>query len=107
MFARAPIAQHLVLAHAEQIRSVWHENRAVYGVPKVWNQLKREGPAVACCTVARLIQQVGLAGMVRGRTFKVTTMPDPTGHESARLGGTGFTAARPNQLWVADLTYCG
>lgn len=29
----------------EHIRRVWHENRAVYGVRKVWNQLKREGMA--------------------------------------------------------------
>jgi hypothetical protein len=35
----------------EQIRRVWHDNRAVYGVRKVWSQLKREGVAVARCTV--------------------------------------------------------
>jgi len=38
---------------SEHIRRVWQENRAVYGVRKVWNQLKREGQAVARCTVAR------------------------------------------------------
>jgi transposase InsO family protein len=60
----------------EQIRRVWHENRAVYGVRKVWNQLKREGLAVARCTVARLMRRLGLAGVVRGRTVTVTTIPD-------------------------------
>jgi len=44
----------------------------------VWIQLKREGQRVARCTVARLMRQLGLAGAVRGRKFKVTTMPDPT-----------------------------
>ena len=42
----------------EQIRRVWHENRAVYGVRKVWKQLKREGVAVARCTVARLMRRL-------------------------------------------------
>ncbi len=41
---------------SEHIRRVWQENRAVYGVRKVWNQLKREGQAVARCTVARLMR---------------------------------------------------
>jgi putative transposase len=89
----------------EYIRRIWHENRAVYGVRKVWNQLKREGRAVARCTVARLMRRLGLAGVVRGRTFKVTTIPDTATMRPPDLVARQFTAARPNQLWVADLTY--
>ena len=89
----------------EHIRRVWHENRAVYGVRKVWNQLKREGLAVARCTVARLMRQLGLAGVVRGRTFKVTTIPDTPPTRPPDLVARQFTAVHPNQLWVADLTY--
>jgi transposase InsO family protein len=81
------------------------ENRAVYGVRKVWNQLKREGQAVARCTVARLMRRLGLAGVVRGRTFTVTTIPDPLASRPPDLVTRQFTAVRPNQLWVADLTY--
>jgi putative transposase len=36
----------------EDIRRIWHEHRAVSGVRKVWNQLKRDGRTVARCTVA-------------------------------------------------------
>jgi len=89
----------------EHIRRVWQENRAVYGVRKVWNQLKREGQAVARCTVARLMRRLGLAGVVRGRTFKVTTIPDTLASRPPDLVTRQFTAVRPNQLWVADLTY--
>jgi putative transposase len=89
----------------EHIRRVWHENRAVYGVRKVWNQLEREGRAVARCTVARLMRQLGLPGAVRGRAFKVTTLPDTTTARPPDLVARQFTAERPNQLWVADLTY--
>jgi putative transposase len=90
---------------SEQIRRLWYEHRAVYGVRKVWNQLKREGVAVARCTVARLMRRLGLAGAVRGRAFKVTTIPDTPTTRPPDLVVRQFTAGCPNQLWVADLTY--
>ena len=43
-----------------EIRRVFEENFRVYGVRKVWRQLKREGHDVARCTVARLMQSLGL-----------------------------------------------
>src|SRR5437762_181012 len=61
----------------EHIYRVWRENREVYGVRKVWKQLRREGQAVARCTVARLMRRLGLAGAMRGRKFTVTTIPHP------------------------------
>ena len=89
----------------EQVRRVWRENREVYGVRKVWRQLRREGHAVARCTVARLMRQLGLAGAVRGRKFKVTTVPATAAVRPPDLVTRQFRATRPNQLWVADLTY--
>src|SRR5207249_4747287 len=58
------------------IRRVWHENRAVYGVRKVWQQLRREGWSIARCTVARLMRQPSRRGEVRGRRIKTTTHSD-------------------------------
>jgi transposase InsO family protein len=49
------------------VRRVWEENFRVYGVRKVWRQLRREGIAVARCTVARLMRAMGLRGIVRAR----------------------------------------
>jgi transposase InsO family protein len=92
-------------ALCEHVRRVWRENRKVYGVRKVWKQLQREGQAVARCTVARLMRRLGLAGMVRGRRFKVTTIPDTAATRPPDLVTRQFKAMRPNQLWVADLTY--
>ena len=88
-----------------QVRRVWQENREVYGVRKVWKQLRREEQAVARCTVARLMRRLGLAGAVRGRKFTVTTTPGPATARPPDLVTRHFTAVRPNQLWVADLTY--
>ena len=59
---------------------------------------------MARCTVQRLMRETGLQGVVRGRRFK-TTQPDETAARPADLVDRNFTATRPNQLWVADLTY--
>ena len=53
-----------------EIDRVWRENRQVYGARKIWKQLHREGQQVARCTVARLMRDMGLQGVVRGRKFK-------------------------------------
>jgi transposase InsO family protein len=88
----------------EEVRRVWEANLRVYGVRKVWRQLLREGIAVARCTVARLMRQMGLMGAIRGRRFK-TTVPDTSAVQPADLVNRAFVASRPNALWVADLTY--
>jgi len=91
----------------ERIRQVWEENFAVYGVRKVWRELKRkhrEEP-VARCTVARLMGELGLQGAVRGRKFVRTTIADEATQRSQDLVTRTFRATAPNQLWVADLTY--
>jgi transposase InsO family protein len=87
------------------IHRVWHENQEVDGVRKVWKQLRREGHVVARCTVARLMRRAGLRGAGRGRKFKVTTCPETVAPRPPDLVTRRFAAARPNELWVADLTY--
>jgi len=86
------------------IARVWQENFRVYGVRKVWRQLQRDGVAVARCTVERLMRVMGLQGAVRGRRCK-TTMPDEAAVRPPDLVDRDFSASRPNELWVADLTY--
>jgi len=87
-----------------EIRRVHAEQFGVYGARKVWRQLHREGIAVARCTVERLMRQLGLQGVRRGKTRRTTT-PDAAAARPADLVDRDFSAARPNQLWVADLTY--
>ena len=86
------------------IRRVWETNFGVYGARKVWRQLKREGVAVARCTVERLMRLEGLKGVVRGET-KRTTIPDDSAARPADLVDRSFEADRPNRLWLADITY--
>ena len=86
------------------IKRVWEENFGVYGVRKVWRALHREGLTVARCTVARLMGELGLRGVVRGRRTKTTRAAKELTRPPDRVNRV-FEASRPNALWVADLTY--
>ena len=102
--ARLPERVQRDAALGKEIERVWHENRRIYGARKVWRQLQREGFKVARCTVERLMRNLGLAGAVRGHRIR-TTISDEEAARPADLVERDFTATRPNQLWVADLTY--
>ena len=86
------------------ITRVHRDNFGVYGARKVWCQLNREGIRVARCTVQRLMRELGLQGVRRGR-FKRTTIADGQAARPADLVNRDFSASGPNQLWVADITY--
>ena len=76
----------------------------VYGADKVWKQMNRERIAVARCTVERLMKQLGLRGVMRGKRVR-TTVPDAIAPRPLDRVNRQFKAARPNQLWVSDFTY--
>ena len=103
--ARPPSARALRDAELKpEIARVHAVNFGVYGARKVWRQLKREGIEVARCTVQRLMREMGLQGVRRGKVRRTTT-PDGASPRPADLVERDFSASRPNQLWVADLTY--
>jgi putative transposase len=87
-----------------EVRRVHADNFGVYGARKVWRQLGREGIDVARCTVERLMGELGLEGARRGKRHR-TTIPHEGAPRPADLVERDFSAERPNQLWVADLTY--
>jgi putative transposase len=87
-----------------QISRVHAANYGVYGVRKVWRQLHREGVVVARCTVARLMRELGLQGVRRGKKLR-TTVRDDSHERAIDLLKRDFTAVRPNQRWVADFTH--
>ena len=76
----------------------------IYGVPKVWKQLKRKGIKAARCTVERLMRDLNIQGVCRGRRC-ITTIPDENAAKPLNYVNRNYTANRPNQLWVADITY--
>ena len=87
----------------EKIRKVWEGNYQVYGVRKVWRQLRRDGVRVARCTVQRLMRAEGLRGAVRGRTTWTTRQDDGLDRPSDRVN-RDFTARGPNQRGTNENT---
>jgi putative transposase len=87
-----------------EIERVWQANLQVYGAKKVWRQMQREGISVARCTVERLMKQLGLEGVRRGKVIKTTVSDKATPCPLDRVNRQ-FKADRPNQLWVSDFTY--
>ncbi len=92
------------LALKPEIARVFAENFAVYGVRKVWRQMRREGFEVARCTVARLMGELGLQGVIRGKPVRTTisdkASPCPLDHVNRQ-----FHAPAPDRLWLSDFTY--
>lgn len=87
-----------------EVRRVFDQNFSVYGVRKVWRQLKREGFDVARCAVSRLMRDMGLQGVIRGKPVK-TTISDKAASCPLDHVNRQFKAAKPNVLWLSDFTY--
>ncbi|SMC97511.1 HTH-like domain-containing protein [Fulvimarina manganoxydans] len=87
-----------------EVRRIFGENFGVYGVRKVWRQMKREGLEITRCTMWRLPKAMGLKGAVRGKVVKTTksdkAAPAPLDHVNRN-----FKAPSPNALWVSDFTF--
>ena len=83
--------------------ALWEANYSVYGARKLWIAARRAGHDIGRDQVARLMKLLGIRGVKRTKKVR-TTRPDPTAARPADLVERDFTAERPNQLWVADLT---
>ena len=87
-----------------EVRRVYEENRSVYGARKIWKQLNRESIPVGRWSVETLMRKLGLKGVKRGQSCK-TTIPDEMAEKPLDLVNREFVASKPDQLWVADITY--
>ena len=88
-----------------RIRTVHASSRGTYGAPRVHAELKAEGILVGRKRVARLMRAVSLTGASRRRRRIVTTRSLPDQRPASDLVRRNFTAAGPNELWVADITF--
>lgn len=103
---RAPSARSISdAATTAVIKKVHAENYGVYGINKIHAELNRQGHRVARCTVHRLMRAAGLRGITRAKGPR-TTVPGAGPDTRPDLVRRQFTATGPDQLWVADITYC-
>ncbi|WP_245547493.1 IS3 family transposase [Nocardia brevicatena] len=102
---RPPSARDLADAYLENtLRDLEGRPEQMYGRRKMTRYLRRQGHDVAFCTVDRLMREVGLNGVVRGRKHR-TTIPAKDGVRAGDRLNRDFTATAPNLVWVADFTY--
>ena len=87
-----------------EMKRVWDDNRSVYGARKLWRAMRRDGFDLARCTVERLMRDIGIEGVRRGKKIK-TTWPDKALPCPLDRVNRQFRATMPNQLWVSDFTY--
>lgn len=89
---------------SEQISESHAQSRGVYGMLRILADLREAGHAVSPRTVTRLMRQLGITGEA-GRAPRVhTTVADPTHPKASNVLNRDFTADRPNQRWVTDIT---
>lgn len=100
--SRRELADRELLLEIEAART---GRRKVYGARKTWKELRRRHVDAGRDRVARVMRENGLVGKLRGAK-KRTTIADEGALEQARdLLQRDFRATRPNEKWVADLTY--
>ena len=87
-----------------RVRELHEENRQTYGSPRIHEALRREGRRVSRTRVERALRVMGLE-TVRPRRFQVTTKADRTHRFEDNVLARDFTASRPNERWVTDITY--
>ncbi len=88
-----------------EIRKTHKRNYEAYGYRRTWKALLRAGEQVPRCRVQRLMRAAGIRGAKRRGRPWCTTSPDPAAQRRPDLVERDFTAIRPNQLWIADITY--
>jgi putative transposase len=87
-----------------EIAAIHRMSRATYGAPRIHAELAARGIHVGRKRVARLMRHAGVHGVSRRKQFR-TTVRDEKARPAPDLVDRQFTAAGPNQLWVADITY--
>ena len=88
----------------ERVRTIHKESDESYGSPRVQRKLQRDGLRVGKQRIERAMLELGLVGQ-KTRQFRVTTVSDPSHAKAENLLDRDFTATRPNERWVTDITY--
>ena len=105
-FAKRPPSARVQREQAlqERLRVVHAESRGSYGSPRCYRALRDEGFRVSKRSVERSMRSIGLSGQTR-RRWRTTTKANPRHPVALNALGRDFTATRPDERWVADITY--
>jgi putative transposase len=103
---RDPSARHVRDQELKELIAAAHEKSwRTYGVPRMHAELRDQGVTISRKRVARLMRELGIEGVSRRRGRKRTTIQAEAGKAAPDLLERRFQAERPDQVWVADITY--
>lgn len=88
----------------KEIKTIYTDSRKTYGSPRIHAELISRGEICSRKRVAKLMKREYLQAKMKAR-FKKTTVTDPRSKMTPNLLGQNFNASKPNQIWVADITY--
>ena len=88
----------------KKIEVVYHENYGVYGSPRIYRELTDQGVGCSENRIARLMRLRGLQAKQTKR-FETTTKRNRSQPAAPNLLKRDFEADRPDQKWLADITY--
>jgi putative transposase len=102
-----PLSAHAVADKMllKRVRTIHASSHQTYGVPRVHAELRAGGEKHGRKRIARLMRAAGLVGASRRRTGVTTTRRDKQARPAPGLVDRNFVASKPNQLWVADITF--
>lgn len=88
----------------ERLRFYYDTSRHIYGLPRLWQSLRREGLLINRKRVYRLMKLNNIRSKTRKR-FRVTTRRDERAAYSHNLLKGNFTSSKKNKIWTSDITY--
>lgn len=87
------------------VRRIHQQHRGRYGAPRIHAALRAEGHAISRGRIERLMRRHGIGALTQ-RRFRVVTTDSNHGLPIAgNLLDQTFLATRPNQIWLADISY--
>jgi len=102
---RPPSAREMAnRALVRKIETVYNDSYKTYGSPRIYRELKAEGVACSENRIARLMRLIGLRAKQTKR-YKATTRRNKRHPVAPNLLKRDFTADRPDQKWLGDITY--
>jgi transposase InsO family protein len=87
-----------------EIRAIHEQSRKTYGSPRVWAELRSRGLRCSRNRVARLMQQAGIAAVMR-RRYRHTVDSKHDYPVAPNVLAQDFRVTAMNRVWLTDFTY--
>ena len=102
---RPPSAREMAnRALVKKIKAVYNDSYETYGSPRIYRELQAQGVACSENRVARLMRLYHIRAK-QTRRYRVTTKRNKSHPVAPNVLKRDFTADRPDQKWLSDITY--